>query len=106
MALVMCLCAGVALAQDLDLAAAPATACLCTCSSPHHSKTEGYYEPPTTGSCSGLNTQACINQGERGTLSGCVSAPRPVTTKAELSQETTDLLVKLAEAAAANTASK
>lgn len=97
-AVVLCLSATAAMAQiESQTVAAPATACLCTCSSAHHSSTEGYYEPPAGGgACSTLNTGACINQGERGTLSNCVSAPRPVNPKASIDQDLADFLTKLA----------
>ncbi len=82
---VLALCSAPSFAQA---AAAASDACLCTCKSPHHSSVEQYYELDANGGCN--ISGACVNNGERGTLSNCVKAPKPVTTTAALATMSTE----------------
>ncbi len=71
-----------------QVAVAASDACLCTCKSPHHSPVEQYYELDASGGCN--LTGACVNAGERGTLSNCVKAPKPVKTAADVAALSTE----------------
>ncbi len=86
---ILALCAVPTFAQ---VAVAASDACLCTCKSAHHSPVEQYYELDANGACN-INNSPCVNQGERGTLSNCVKAPKPLKAEADLAAMSTEEFV-------------
>lgn len=85
---VLVVLATIAAPSFAQVAVAASDACLCTCKSPHHSPVEQYYELDANGGCN--ISGACVNAGERGTLSNCVKAPKPVKTAADLAALSTE----------------
>ncbi len=85
---VLALYAAPSIAQDPISLAAASDACLCTCKTTNHGSGVQYYELDANGACS-INGGACVFGGQRGTLSGCVKAPRPLVSDASLTTVST-----------------
>ncbi len=84
---VLAISAAPAFAQD-PIALAASDACLCTCKTANHGSGEQYYELDANGACN-INGGACVHGGQRGVLSNCVKAPKPLD-KASLAAVSTE----------------